>query len=166
MLEDWFNTWWITLDSKLFTSKSKGSRAKAKELWDKLNPDKELFDKIMWFTREKMRQDRKLIADGVFVAPWKHAERLIRHRFWEDELLQSEDINQLKEGVQCACGQKAQWGKICWKCYGKTHPDPWKAEREREAKRRNLARSDIDRLKNGGLREILRQTGILVKPES
>ena len=115
----------------------------------------------MWFTREKLRQDRKLKSQGAFVAVWPHAVRLIRYKFWEDELLQSEQIEKLPRS-KCKCGERAEIGNQCGNCFDKTHKDPWLELRKAEAFRQDLVRSTksetIARCK-----QFLRETGMLGK---
>ena len=156
-----FDIWWQTLDPHLHTSNSKGSKALAKQAWDKLSPDEKLVEHILWYTREKLRQDRKLKSQGSFVGNWPHAVRLIKNRFWEDELLQSEQIEKLPKS-KCKCGKKAEIGNLCGICYDKKVTDPWKAIRKAEAERLDLVRGTkretIERCKS-----FLRETGMLKK---
>ena len=121
-LRDWFETWWQTLPKELFTSQSKGSKAEAWIQLEKLQPDKELQDKIMWFTRERMLRDRKRRRQDIKIAPWKHAVRLIRHRFWEDELPDTRPDQNQAELTKCACGQPTNIGRLCWSCHDAKYP--------------------------------------------
>lgn len=144
-LRDWFESWWLTLPKELFTSQSKGSKAEAWIQVEKLAPDKELQEKIMWYTRERMLRDRKRRRQDIKIAPWKHAVRLIRHRFWEDELPDTRPDQNQAELTKCACGQPANIGRVCWDCYEKINGDPWKATRKAELVRLGLAKPGQDR---------------------
>ena len=85
-LKAWFERWWSRLPTPLFTSKNKGNKKRCYKQVEDLNPDQELRDKIDTYTQEKSRAWKKLIADGVRVDPWQHAERMIKNEFWDDDL--------------------------------------------------------------------------------
>jgi len=116
-----FESWWQSLDKRLHTSNNKGSKAEARNEWDKLKPDEDLVRRIMSYTAEKKRQDWKIIKAGGKTSPWKHAVRLIRYRFWEDELPSTMGELQKLEKSRCACGNEAKWKNLCWQCYDKAH---------------------------------------------
>ena len=129
-LKDWFELWWGTLPKELFTGQTKGSKAEAWIQTEKLNPDKELQEHIMWYTRERMLRDRKRRKQDIKISPWKHAVRLIRHRFWEDELPDTRPDQNVSELTKCQCGKPVAVGKLCNDCYDATHPDPWEKDRK------------------------------------
>lgn len=116
-MEDSFEIWWMTLDKNLHTSRNKGSKQEARLEWGKLKPDEKLIEKIMWYTREKIRQDRGIVKRGGKICYWKHAVRLLRYKFWEDGLMDSAEISEVVNVDKCACGQAAQIGKECFSCY-------------------------------------------------
>ena len=121
-LEDWFEKWWFSLPKHHFTSNNKGSKARCLQEVKKLNPDQELRDKIDWYTRELTLRTTRIKQEGMRVAGWKHAERLIRYTFWIDELPSVSDSREKVESSMCSCGKKTQITNQCWDCYEKDHP--------------------------------------------
>ena len=167
MLEDWFNLFWQTYPSDLALRK-KGSKSECLKAIKKLNPDEQLQQKILTNLREIVRHCREEQNLTGKTDRWPFAVTWIRQERWccIEDLGSTHDMREKHGEKRCKCGAKIEICGQCNECYESSHPDPWKAEREAEAKRRGLARSDVERIKNGCLRAFLRQTGILVKPES
>ena len=116
-LEDWFSKWWQDLPKHHFTSQNKGSRAECLKEVQKLNPDEELRDHIDWFTRERALRCAKMKSKDIKIAGWKHAVRLIKYRFWDDDL---ESISTEREKVassKCSCGADTVIVNRCGKCH-------------------------------------------------
>lgn len=118
-LETWFEKWWKDLPKHHFTSTNKGSRAECLAEVKKLNPDKELQDKITWYTRERTLRYAKM-RDSHTLPGWKHACRLIKYRFWEDDLPNSGDSDAQRVSNACACGKPTEILDKCGECYDKT----------------------------------------------
>ena len=116
-LDEWFEFWWKSLPSRHFTSQNKGSKAEAKMEIGKLNPDTELREKIMWYTKERALRYAKMGRDHKLPG-WRHAVRLVRYRFWDDELPNAGDTETKRENVQfCECKAPATHLNKCERCH-------------------------------------------------
>ena len=114
----WFIAWWSILPKSLFTSKTKGSREEAWVQWKKINPDRELCAKIGEYTKKREKHWNSEIKKDVKMSPWKHAVRLLRYRFWEDdEDLESKPKRERGGLDKCACGGPVEHINTCWDCY-------------------------------------------------
>lgn len=82
----WFENWWRDLPKHHFTSMNKGSKRQCSDEVLKLKPNEELRQHIDWYTRELTLRTARMKSAGIRVAGWKHACRLIKNAFWEDDL--------------------------------------------------------------------------------
>ena len=119
----WFEQWWIELPKHHFTSHNKGSKAECLKEIEKLDPDEKLMEHITWFTRERALRTAKLKQKNIKVAGWKHAVRLVKYRFWDDDL-ESVATEQAKiAATQCSeCENDATIQGKCWSCRESTDP--------------------------------------------
>jgi hypothetical protein len=117
-----FDQYWKSLPTDLFTSQCKGSKAQARTEWDKLKPDKALFDIIMEHTKAKESVDRDQRRQNKFVTPWKHVCRLLKYKYYEDDLPKVKKNHACAPNkCRCGCGGKvdhAGYG-LTWACYDK-----------------------------------------------
>lgn len=81
--DSYFERLWSTFDVNMG---EKGSKKNALAQWKKLNPDQQLFDEIMAGLIAQIRQKEMQQAAGVFCPNFKHVERWIKDRRWEDEI--------------------------------------------------------------------------------
>ena len=139
-LEDWFEKWWMMLPKRHFTSQNKGSKREAWLELKKLGPDEALREKIMWHTTEMTRRTDKMRKMDAKVAPWKHAVRLLRYRFWDDELPAISEEREKAESRKCDCGRPVAVVDLCNACYDKTRPDPFARERRSAGERHGTLR--------------------------
>lgn len=119
----WFLAWWGILPTDLFTSKSKGSREEAWKEWKKLNPDRDLCAKIGQYTKDRESVWREQMRGDNKMASWKHAVRLIRYRFWDDDL-PAQKRQKVSGPTSCKCGGPVDHAPagLCWSCYEIKHP--------------------------------------------
>jgi len=122
-VQEWFDVWWKNLPKHHFTSNNKGSRAECVKEIEKLNPDNELRNHIDWYTRELTLRTAKMKSANIKVAGWKHAVRLIRYRFFEDDLPSVASEKERVAASLCQCGNKTGWKDLCWDCYDKINPN-------------------------------------------
>ena len=101
----------------------KGSKFEANKEWDKLRPDDTLCKEIAQYMVDKAEIDRQKRNSGQFVANWRHTCRLLKTRFWMDEL--EKPKHQKEQGAMKNCSKchsnpvdHSGWGGVCWKCYG------------------------------------------------
>ena len=99
----------------------KGSKFEANKEWDKLKPDTDLCKVIAEYMVQKADIDRQKRNQGVFVANWKHTVRLLKQRFWMDELelpKYKREPGAMKNCNDChsKAVDHAGYG-ICWACY-------------------------------------------------
>lgn len=121
----WFLAWWGILPTHLFTSRTKGSREEAWKEWKKLNPDRELCATIGEYTKKREKHWQAEIDRNVKMTSWKHAVRLLRYRFWEDdEILESGHKRERGAMDLCACGNEITHASgTCWTCYRPAEKD-------------------------------------------
>ena len=131
-VEEWFDRWWQDLPKHHFTSQNKGSKAECRKEVLKLAPDEELRDKIDWYTRELTLRTAKMKSMDIKVAGWKHAVRLIRYRFFEDDLPSISTAREKVVSSKCACGADTYIVDKCWACHDLT--DKAVAERKQMLK--------------------------------
>ena len=117
---DLFEQYWKSLPTDLFTSQSKGSKARARTEWEKLKVDESLYKQIMEHTKQKEAVARDQRRQDKFVSPWKHVERLLKYRYWEDDLPKVK-TKHTRAPNMCSCGQPEAHGgyHLCWRCYDK-----------------------------------------------
>ena len=115
----WFLAWWAILPAYLFTGKSKGSREEAWLEWKKLSPDRELCKTIGEYTKEREKVWKELSGGDKHMPPWKQAVRLLKYRFWDDEMPKTKYKRSPGAAGLCKCGNPIDHGGygICWKCY-------------------------------------------------
>ena len=123
-IESWFSRWWQDLPKHHFTSQNKGSRAECLKEVQKLAPDEELRDKIDWYTRELALRTAKMKSKDIKVAGFKHACRLIKYKFWDDDLPSISTERDKVAAKRCSkCDADATWQNLCWKHYDELHAD-------------------------------------------
>ena len=120
----WFLAWWGILPTHLFTSKNRGSREEAWKEWKKLSPDRELCSIIGEYTKKRHKHWQDEIDRNVKMTSWKHAVRLLRYRFWEDdEILESKPKRERGGLDKCGCGNDVEHASgQCWACYDARPP--------------------------------------------
>ena len=116
----WFETWWKELPKHHFTSQNKGSRAECLREIEKLAPDEKLREHITWYTKELTLRTAKMKSKDIRVAGFKHACRLIKYAFWEDDLPSIATEQAKIAADKCECGHDATILNKCWKCFNKT----------------------------------------------
>ena len=120
--KEWFDKWWAELPKHHFTSQNKGSRAECLREIEKLAPDEKLRAHISWFTSELALRTAKMKSKDIKVAGWRHAVRLIRYRFFEDDLPSIATEQAKIESTKCECGNDATIENTCWSCRESTDP--------------------------------------------
>lgn len=112
--KSWAEKWWRDLPKHHFTSFNKGSKAECMKEIEKLNPDQKLMEHIDWYTRELTLRTARLKSAGIKVAGWKHAVRLIKYRFFEDDLVNVESEKKVKaDGENCRlCDRPMKYGAV------------------------------------------------------
>ena len=115
---DLFEQYWKSLPTDLFTSQSKGSKARARTEWEKLKVDETLYKQIMEHTKQKEAVARAQRKSDQFVTPWKHVERLLKFQYWQDDIPMLK-ANKKAHIYECKCGAPIDHGgyRLCWKCY-------------------------------------------------
>jgi hypothetical protein len=121
-LQSWFDQWWIDLPKKHFTSQNKGNRAECWSEVQKLAPDEKLREHISWYTRELTLRTAKMKSKDIKVSGWRHAVRLIRYRFFEDDLPSISNEIEKVAATKCECGKDATIQNKCWGCHESTDP--------------------------------------------
>ena len=113
----WFLAWFSLLPTRLFTSKTKGSREEAWTQWKKLSPDRDLTAIIGAYTKKREKHWQREIDKGVKMTSWKHAVRLLRYRFWEDDEILEAKPGRARGGLdKCKCGNKVEHVNVCFAC--------------------------------------------------
>ena len=123
MTEDtgiWFEQWWNELPKHHFTSYNKGSKAECLKEIEKLDPNEKLRAHITWYTKELALRTAKMKSRNIKVAGWRHAVRLIRYRFYEDDLPSIVTEQAKIASTKCQCGRDTEIVNQCWDCYQKT----------------------------------------------
>jgi len=119
----WFIAWWQLLPTRLFTSKTKGSREEAWTQWKKLNPDRDLTAIIGAYTKKREKHWQSEIDRGVKMVSWKHAVRLLRYRFWEDDEQFTSSAKRERGALDlCGCGNQVDHLNKCWRCFDAAKP--------------------------------------------
>lgn len=120
-MSDLFEEYWRSLPVDLFTSQSKGSKAQARTEWVKLKVDANLYKVIIDYTKEKESIDRERRRTGDFVSPWKHVCRLLKYRYFEDDLPKTRYKKNPGAKDLCGCGEPIEHSSTftCWDCYTK-----------------------------------------------
>jgi len=77
-----FEFLWETFDAEYG---SKGNKKNAEREFKKIKPSSDLFDLIMIGLDAQIVAKKKLVLSGEFVSNFKHVERWIKTRGWEDE---------------------------------------------------------------------------------
>ena len=111
-----FEEFWNYLPKDLM---NKGSKAEARKEWEKLKPDAETCINMKKFIDVKAQVDRKRKNNQEFVPNWRHGCRLLKFRFWEDDLPEVKHERARGALDMCQCGSPIDHGgyKCCWKCY-------------------------------------------------
>ena len=123
--ETWFEQWWKDLPKHHFTSGNKGSKAKCLIEIEKLAPDEKLREHITWYTKELALRTAKLKSKDIKVAGFRHAERLIKYRFFEDDLPSVATEREKIVSDKCTgvnCNNDATITDKCWQCHESTDP--------------------------------------------
>ena len=105
----------------------KGSKFEANKEWDKLKPDEELCKTIAKFMVDKAEIDRAKRNQDQFVPNWKHTCRLLKTRFWMDDLEKPKGVREQGALKNCSkCRDKpidhSGYG-LCFKCYDRKYGD-------------------------------------------
>ena len=120
--ETWFEQWWRELPKRHFTSQNKGSKAECRREIEKLAPDEKLREHISWYTKELALRTAKMKSKDIKVAGWRHAVRLIRYRFYEDDLPSVATQKEQIAATKCQCGNDVTITDKCWSCHESTDP--------------------------------------------
>ena len=124
-LEDWFNLWWQQLRNYKhhFSSGTLGSKASALKQVKLLKPDEQLRKEIMDYTREKaIIWDRKK-KQGEQMRFWQDVERMVKNRFWDDDLPASYETNTIHHAERtCHCGEPVHGPSfaLCTECLSRS----------------------------------------------
>ena len=118
---DPFELFWQTYPLDLCTRR--GSKAKAKVIFDKLQEDMQ--KQIVINLRELMRADRALKKAGQFVSRWPMVTTWLNGERWNDidDLKPSESRPTAAKTCQY-CDKPADWkNSLCWGHYEQIHGD-------------------------------------------
>ena len=116
MEADLFDQFWSAYPNDLCNRKA--SKKKAKESWDKLDP--EIQQRVVTNIREMIRADRAAKKANEFVPRWPMVATWLNQERWEDIV----DIRQRTDkpesyAKECKCGSPAEHINQCWSCYDK-----------------------------------------------
>ena len=118
--ENPFELFWQTYPLDLCTRR--GSKAKAKVIFDKLQEDMQ--KQVTINLRELMRADRALKKAGQFVARWPMDTTWLNGERWHDiDDLKPSEARAVGAKTCQFCDQPTGWKNLCWDHYDEFNPN-------------------------------------------